>query len=375
MFTVNSKIIVISVVVSLLGCNQSSDNNSPDNALLDPQTSSNTTTTSTATTDTSNLSLLFATPSTDEVNQVLESWQQRNTDSLQWQTVATTTDQGFTLDIVSQQVNNNTHYSLVRYPKERGQDNTQPVLIINHGGTSGVASLTINQYSNNSDFDNYTLLLPSFPGEVLDASGIELGQYQSEGDISEFDYDIDTVIALLNGALDNYPWINPELIAMIGGSRGGCVSYLTAIREPRVNRMVVFFGATDHITFPEIASTVDAIINQQQASNPFFNTITSVAESYLNDTISLEEARFQLLSRSPLYFIDHLPTNLQIHHGALDSAVPVENSQLLDQAILQYGNLLNYEYYEYPDGGHGDNMPNSTQRGQAFILQGYFQGQ
>ncbi len=360
----------------ILGCNGSgnSTENSASEAI--PEISNTNTDTSASTTvDTSQLSALFAAPTQDEIATVKARWQQRDTQVQQWQSVAQGEHLDFTVDVISHLVNGEIHYALIRHPKESSTDQSAPVLIINHGGTGGVSINAIGRYSQNSEFDPYILLLPSFVGEALDTGSTGLGSFQSGGDISEFDWDIDSVIGMLSGALAQYPQANPDHISMVGGSRGGCVSYLVAIREPRIRRMVVFFGATDHLSYPELATTIPELIANPNASNPFFNSIKTITESYLDGDISLQEARYQLLEKSPLHFIDDLPSNLQIHHGALDSAVPVENSQRIDAAILNQLSLANYQYYEYPDGGHGDNMPNSQTRADEFILQGFYNGE
>ena len=197
---------------------------------------------------------------------------------------------------------------------------------------------------------------------------------QSGGDVSEFDYDIDASLTMLNGVIDNYVWVDPDNISVIGGSRGGCVSYLVAVRTAKIKRMVVYFGATDHLNYPELLTTIPSIMDNTLATSPFYNTILSVAERYLAQEISLETARLSLLSKSALYFLKDLPAHVQIHHGVLDRAVPVGNSQILNTAITQTSAMLSYQYFEYPEGGHGNNMPESNTRGEQFILEGYISG-
>ena len=305
---------------------------------------------------------LFAQPTTAETNEVWNEWNSRDVQAYNWQVLGTGAMSDFDVDVVSHEVQGNTHYGLVRYPMDYDATQKYPILIVNHGGTNGVNAATLGGYSQGC-YQDYFIIVPSFRGETLVTGSLGLGDLVSDGEVSEFDGDIDDVLALLNGTIDNYAGADDTRIYVFGGSRGGCVSYLMSVREPRISRGVYFYGATDHLTAPDLQTSIE-----NNATGPYYATVRNVVDSYIAGAIGLHEARQALLSRSAIHFLEHLPQNIQIHHGDIDLAVPVFNSQILDAALMA-NNLPTgeYAYYEYEGGGHGSNMPNSNDRKNEFF--------
>lgn len=307
------------------------------------------------------LSLLFEEPTSAEIASVRADWNARDVQPYNWQTVGSGPLLGFTADVVSHTVSGDIHYGVVRHPLNYDPNGSHPILIVNHGGTSGTSVASVNPFSQNGCFDSFFIIAPSFSGEPLNTASLGLGTLTSEGEISEFDGDIDDVLALLNGTIANYSGAEAGNINVFGGSRGAGVSYLMSVRDSRIRRAVYFFGATDHMTYPGLETDLDS------ATGPFYNTIRTVADDYMAGNLSLADARAALLSRSTIHFINSLPSNIQIHHGDQDLAVPVENSRLIDEALTNR-NLPtgSYSYFEYPGGGHGM-LPDSITRRDEFL--------
>ncbi|MDB9744254.1 prolyl oligopeptidase family serine peptidase [Fibrobacterales bacterium] len=314
------------------------------------------------------LSELFASPTQSEKDSVLAHWKSRDVGVYNWTVEDSGTLQGFRVDVVSHKVNSLRHYALVRYPLNYSTTENYQLLIVNHGGMGGVDDNILKGFSK-AQYEENIVLVPSFQGEELRTPTLALGTFTSEGETSEFDYDIDDVLALINGAVENVTGASEENMLITGGSRGGCVTYLVAIREPRIRKAVVNYGGTDHLTFPNIEEIVSPMIQEFTNKGPFISSIYKVASKYMNNEMSLEEARFTLLSKSPIHFINLFPDYLQFHHGDQDGAVSVENSRSLDSVLIKSPVEGNYEYFEYPGGGHGSNMSGSSQRRDAFFAE------
>lgn len=315
------------------------------------------------------LSLLFAPPTTTEIDAVIADWDARDVGVYNWIIEGSGTISGLPADVISHEVAGFIHYALVRYPQNYDPSLKYPVLISNHGGTGGTSIGIVAQHGLGC-YRDYFVIAPSFQGEPLDTGPMGLGIFTSGGTVSEFDRDIDDTIALLNGTIANYAGADETNVSAFGGSRGGCVSYLLSVRDSRINNGVYFYGATDHMTYPGLETTIQNIMNMGGGANPFYNTVLNeAANDYMAGTMSLADARMALLSRSAIHFINHnLPKNMQIHHGDADGAVPVGNSQIMDAALMS--NSLptgEYTYYEYPGGGHGSNMPMSVDRKNDFL--------
>ncbi len=315
------------------------------------------------------LSALFAPPSNAEINAVIADWNARDVGVYDWTLEGSgTVSGGLPVDVVSHTVAGYTHYAFVRLPQNYDPSKKYPILIANHGGTGGTSIGIVAQHGLEC-YRDYFVLGASFQGEPLDATPLGLGILTSGGPISEFDRDVDDVIALLNGTIANYAGADETNVSVFGGSRGGCVSYLLSVRDARIHTGVYFYGATDHMTYPGLEAIIQNILDTGGGANPFYNTVRNFAEPYMDGTMSLADARMELLSRSAIHFIQHnLPDNMQIHHGDADGAVPVENSRIMDTALTNSSLPTgNYTYYEYPGGGHGSNMPMSIDRKNDFI--------
>lgn len=254
------------------------------------------------------LSALFAPPTVAEIQAVKEEWASRNLPVVNWQILGSGTITGLSVDVVSHEVDGNTHYGFVRYPLNYNPNNSYPVLVANHGAQSGVGAGIIIGYSTTDCLKEFIVVVPSFRSEELRTESLGFGNYISEGTPSEFDGDIDDAISLLNGVLENVAGADENRISVAGGSRGGGVSYLMSIRDPRIKMASIFFGATDHITHPGMQAAVENHIDNGSPIAPPFNTaVVAAAEPYLEGNFTLEEARMALIRRSAIYFIEHLP--------------------------------------------------------------------
>ncbi len=314
-----------------------------------------------------NIAPLFEPPTEAEIDAVWADWNGRDVQAYNWQTVGTSTFNQFTVDVVSHGVAGNTHYGFVRYPADYDPAQSYGLLILNHGGIGRVSPGIMGGFGTDCLRDKF-LVVPSFRGETLAADALGFGDLQSGGEVSEFDGDIDDVLALVNGTLANYAGADAADMSVFGGSRGGAVSYLQSIRDPRISKAVYFFGATDHMTYPALEQTVAQIMTKGQGAGPFYATVVNIAEQYEAGTLTLAQARQQLLMRSAIHFVGRLPAAIQIHHGAQDNVVPVAHSQLLNEALLANNLPIGaYAYYEYPDGTHGGNMPDSAERRNDFL--------
>ena len=316
-----------------------------------------------------NIDLLLPEPTAAEIAAVKADWASRNLQPEAWTVLVQMNLGGMQTLAVSHEVNGFTHYGLVRYPANFDPSSSYPALVANHGGNNGVTFGILGAYANQECYRNMFIVVPSFPGERLDTGPLGLGELVSGGAQSTFDTDIDSAIALVNCVLEEVPGVDPSRIIVTGGSRGGGVSYLMAVRDPRIIGAAILFGATDHITHPGLQEQVQSYLDnggKGPYQNPVLMTVMEAgASDYFQGDMSLAEARRNLILRSVMYFAEDLPEALQFHHGTADSAVDVEHSRQLVDRLELLGSA--YEYFEYEGGGHGSNMPQSTERILEFI--------
>ncbi len=313
------------------------------------------------------LDQLFLPPSTAETDAVVAEWNSRDVACYNYNVLHTTQVNGLDVDIVAHDtegLSSQTHYAFVRYPVNYDPANTYPILVSNHGGTNGTGPGAL--YSSSGCYEDFILVVPSYRGETLDASPLGFPSYISDGSVSEFDRDIDDALSLVNCVIANVSGAAANDITVMGGSRGGGVTYLMAIRDPRITRINVYFGATDHLSHPGYQERAEQYVNTGSAvlNPPMWTVLNYGVTPYLDGTLTLAQARQALLSRSVYYFIDLLPPLVQVHHGAVDFVVEVEHSQRLEQKMNLAGIIApNFEYFEYADGNHGSNIdPNDLRR-------------
>lgn len=314
------------------------------------------------------LETLFAPPSEAELQAVRDDWAARNVDAIDWTVVGSGSFQGFAVDVVSHRVDGNLHYGFVRYPAAYSPNGSYPVLVLNHGGQSGVGLGILGQ-AGQGCLSDYVIVVPCFRGELLRTESLGFGDFLSEGENSEFDGDLDDTIALLNGALEHVSGANEERIHAFGGSRGGCVTHLLSVRDSRFKGGVAFFGATNHM-LPEIQESIESYLeNGGQLTNPVLSTAyNSAVEPWMSGSLSFADARLALIRRSALFFAESTPMPFHVHHGAVDFIVPIIHSEIFTERMEELGRLEEgYVYWEYPNGGHGNNMSESFGRMQDFF--------
>ena len=234
-------------------------------------------------------------------------------------------------------------YGIVTRPKVAG---TYPILLYNHGGESGLSTTELDHPLAFA----FVQVASSFRSEPV----VWFGEtYRSEGDPSTWDGDVKDALVMLSCA-EKLADADASRVVSFGGSRGGAVSLLAAIRMPnRFLRVVELFGPTDFFD-PIFRADLQAWLDGAVDTRPGVTLLRQeVVEPYLNGMLSLSEARLALLRRSALYFCERLPA-VQIHHGTVDDIVPISQSDRL-AAHLEDLNA-NYEYFQYEGKGHDPNL-------------------
>lgn len=311
---------------------------------------------------------LFLEPTAAELDAVRGDWATRDLEVVNWTVLGSGIFAGLDVEVVSHDLDGNTHYGFIRYPEAYDPAGSHPVLVLSHGGQAGVGLGILGQASNGC-MREFVVVVPSFRGEVLRTEGLGLGDLLSEGEKSEFDGDLDDTIALLNGTLEHVGGADAGRIAAFGGSRGGCVTHLLSVRDERIQSGVAFFGATNHM-LEEIRDSIIEILEEDgQSTNPVVSTaLLSAVMPWLDGELSFSEARLALIRRSALFFADQTPMPFEVHHGTADFVVPVIQSQIFADRMSELGNeKLGFVYWEYPGGGHGGNMDGSFERMQSFM--------
>ena len=298
---------------------------------------------------------LFAPPIRAEIDAVEADWRARDVSPQNVAEVTSTTiDVGgvdFLARVVSHTVLGVRHYGAILSPVG-APDGSLAVLVYSHGGDSGVdidGVLPLLPTILPSSFDDFVVVVPSFRSETLTFDGTD---YLSDGPPSPWDRDVDDALALLNVTAASTPAADMDRVGLLGFSRGAGVGLLMAIRDPRIDVVVEFFGPTDF--FGGLVQDVVADALRGRLQN--LPGVTDLNEQFIqplkSGQLTIAQMRSQLVRRSPVYFASNLP-DLQIHHGTADPIVPVEEARRLIAVMESLGRgEPEFEHYIYPGGSH-----------------------
>ncbi len=318
-----------------------------------------------------NFTELFAEPSAAEVNAMLAEWASRDVSARFVEVVTTSTETvgttQATLRILSHEVDGALHYGAVLVP-ENAQPGSLPVLVYAHGGDGGVDIddlLGLLPFVLGDDVGRFVFVAPSFRSEPLVFDGIT---YRSGGAPSPWDRDVDDALALIDAVLSETLQADPTRIGILGFSRGACVGLLMAIRDPRVDVVVEFFGPTDFFG-PFVQDVTEEALRGSPRDLPGLAHLDSTfIQPLRRGEFTIADMRPELLRRSPVYFADRLP-QLQVHHGTADDIVPVGEAERLISVMQGLGRVApEFEHYLYEGAGHNPlSMLESIPRTRGFL--------
>lgn len=243
------------------------------------------------------------------------------------------------LTILSHNVLGDKHYGAVIIPDRIG-DEKVPVILESKGvawyfpprildeGTLATNIL-------GSDQGKFIYVIPCFRGEKIIYKD---KVFRSEGDsLNSFSSTPSDAIALLNVVIKTFHNIDTSKIIAFGLSRGGTVSLLSAIRDHRINYVLDWTGPTDWFRLMGLQGWTpeemvkDALRKNRPPRTAGGQTVRRFLKYALMGKETLEEVRQKMIQSSPIYFVDQLPRNIQLHYGLDDYIVPAINGKVLEK--------------------------------------------
>jgi len=275
-----------------------------------------------------------------------------------------------TVAVVSYTVDGLTQFGSLRIPE--GDPGTQPIMLLCHGGVAGAQMNEIHWLA--SLVDDYALLqqflivMPVFRGETLEGAS---ASFVAEGGRNLYDHDADDALALLDCAINHFPQGDRGRIVAVGWSRGAQVALRAAARDERISGVIALSAWTTE--WSAAGQEYACELLPKLGAGPLATTQARCAYSeklweLQNGAASVWEMRRLLLNMSVAYSAADLPA-LQLHYGALDETIPVDNAQILAAWLGWYGQA-DYELYVYPEGKHSPStFPGAGPRVRAMLLE------
>ena len=301
------------------------------------------------------LGALFAPPTAAEIARVEAEWETRAPEvsevRVELDTEVTSPLAGTVrVRVLSHTVGGLRHYGLLVTPP--GADpGSLPVVVYAHGGDDGVDLndiLLIIPFLRN--VGNVAYVAPSYRSEPV---RVEDRVFTSDGPPSPWDRDVDDTMSLLSVALEEAPELDGERIALLGLSRGGGVSLLTAARDTRIDAVVEAAGPTD--LFDGYAREImeDALAGTLRDLPGLDYLNETLIQPWQRGELSDADARIEMLRRSAAYFVGRLPP-VQLHHGTADQVVAVSQAHRLIEAMAAAGKGEDeFDANIYEGAGHG----------------------
>jgi esterase/lipase len=194
-----------------------------------------------------------------------------------------------------------------------------PILIWNHGGFDGLNAAD-EQFCQAFAGLGYTFLMSSYRGED-----------GSEGSVEVCQGEVDDVLKMLELGRQ-LPFANPDKVAIMGGSHGGCISLRAVQKGAPAQALIEFYGPSNWIAEYQ---QVQQLLNSSDATKKYVGQIlNSVAIKALGGTPTTVAQQY--LARSPDQDVSSLSNwlgSILMLHGVDDWFVLPSQSCNLAQAI------------------------------------------
>jgi dipeptidyl aminopeptidase/acylaminoacyl peptidase len=314
------------------------------------------------------LDVLFADPEPWEIQAIEAEWAGRSPGAadatIERDTVVAVGD-SIRVRVVSHDVEGVRHYGGIITAK--APVGPAPVVVYAHGGDAGVSLndvLLLLAFLGDLGGE-FVWVVPSFRAESL---RLFTEVFTSEGPASPWDRDVDDALSLLDVVLQLEPAADPGRIGAFGLSRGGGVAMLMGIRDPRIDRVVEFFGPTDFFEAYVQEVTAEALRGSPRDLPGLAFLDETFIQPLRRGELTVAEVRPELIRRSAVLFAERLPA-LQVHHGDADDVVDVGQAESLIATMAALGRgAPEFESYIYQGGGHSLlTLPGSVPRAVDFF--------
>jgi dipeptidyl aminopeptidase/acylaminoacyl peptidase len=216
-------------------------------------------------------------------------------------------------------------------PKDRKAGEKLPMLILPHGGvhadfTSAYHTHIIRELI----AQGYVVVAPDYRGSTGYGKGLyELIDYGGR--------EVDDIHASKQWALENFDFVDPQRVGLIGWSHGGLIVLMETFAHPN-DYACVFAGVP-------VSDLVMRMGYEDQDYRDDFS-----AEYHIGKTVREDIPEYK--RRSPVWHVEKLAVPLLIHTNTNDEDVNVIEVEHLIQALKAANKKFEYKVFQTAPGGH-----------------------
>jgi len=216
-------------------------------------------------------------------------------------------------------------------PKDRKAGEKLPMLILPHGGvhadfTSAYHTHIIRELI----AQGYVVVAPDYRGSTGYGKGLyELIDYGGR--------EVDDIHASKQWALENFDFVDPRRVGLIGWSHGGLIVLMETFAHPN-DYACVFAGVP-------VSDLVMRMGYEDQDYRDDFS-----AEYHIGKTVREDISEYK--RRSPVWHVEKLAAPLLIHTNTNDEDVNVIEVEHLIQALKAADKKFEYKIFQNAPGGH-----------------------
>ncbi|MDH4197743.1 MAG: prolyl oligopeptidase family serine peptidase [Candidatus Aminicenantes bacterium] len=221
-------------------------------------------------------------------------------------------------------------WSYIFFPKNLDHGRKYPLLVLPHGGVHGDFTTYHTHIIRELMAQGYVVIAPEYRGSTGYGAGfyrlIDYGGLENED-----------VHAARNYMVENYEFIDPARIGIIGWSHGGLIALMNIFEHPE-DYQVAFAGVP-----------VSDLVARLGYSTEDYRRLYS-ADYHIGKTVREDVNEYR--RRSPVNHVQKLRTPLLIHTNTNDDDVYVLEVENLISALKAAGKSFEYEIFQEAPGGH-----------------------
>jgi dipeptidyl aminopeptidase/acylaminoacyl peptidase len=221
-------------------------------------------------------------------------------------------------------------WSYVFIPKDIDFGKKYPLLVFPHGGVHSNFSTYYTHIIKELMYQQYIVVAAEYRG----STGYGKSLYEK---IDYGGFEIEDVDSSRKFMLDNYEFVDPERVGIIGWSHGGLIALMNVFKHPE-NYKVAFAGVP-----------VSDLITRLSYMEKDYVDLYS-ADYHIGQTV--EENPDEYKRRSPVHNAYKLQTPLLIHTNTNDEDVRVVEVKMLIDTLKSLSKDFQYEIFEDLPGGH-----------------------